>query len=92
MRSKTMGPYYDHQVGRFEPPDPVKDREILLARARRARAQAMAEVFGALWAGLRTSAKAVAGFVRHAGVGAALKPPLGDAHHHRTARLTGGCN
>jgi hypothetical protein len=87
-----MGPYYDHQVGRFEPPDPVRDREILLARARRARAEAMADMFGALYGGLKTAAKAVAAFVRYAGAGAALRPPHGELRHHRPARLTGGCN
>jgi len=87
-----MGPYYDHQVGRFERPDPVKDRDILLARARRARAEAMADMFGALWAGLRSAASAVVAFVRYAGAGAALKPPHGEFRHHGPARLTGGCN
>jgi hypothetical protein len=77
-----MGPYYDHQVGRFERPDPWSDREILLARARRARAEATAELFGAIWAGVKFAAKAVAGFVRHAGPGAALMPPRGDVRHH----------
>ena len=43
-----MGPFYDHQVGRFVRPDPVRDRDILLAHARRARAEAMADMFGAL--------------------------------------------
>jgi hypothetical protein len=87
-----MGPYYDHQVGRFERPDPWPDREILLARARRARADAVAEVFGALWAGLKSAARAGAGFVRHAGGGAALMPPRGDVRHHHPAGLTGGCD
>ena len=44
-----MGPFYDHQVGRFVRPDPVRDRDILLAHARRARAEAMADMFGALY-------------------------------------------
>jgi hypothetical protein len=88
----TMGPYYDHQVCRFERPDPVSEPEILLARARRARAEAMAEVFGALYAGLKTAATAVAGFVRHAGAGAAQMPPRSDLRRHRTAHLTGGCD
>jgi hypothetical protein len=86
-----MGPYYDHQVGRFERPDPVNDREILLARARRARAEAMADMFGALYHGVTSAAKATAAFVRHAGAGAALKPPHGELRHHGP-RLTGGCN
>ncbi len=47
-----MGPYFDHQVGRFEAPD----REILAARARQARAEATADMFGALYAGLKTIA------------------------------------
>jgi hypothetical protein len=87
-----MGPYYDHQVGRFERPDPVNDREILLARARRARAQAMAGMFGALWAGLKTSASAVITFVGYAGAGSALRPPYDGVRHHGPTRLTGGCN
>jgi hypothetical protein len=87
-----MGPHYDHQVGRLERPDPVNDRDILLARARRARAQAMADMVGAICRGITSSAKAVAGFVRHAGAGAALKPPQVELRHHGAARLTGGCN
>jgi hypothetical protein len=86
MRSKTMGPYYDHQVGRFERPDPWHDHEILFARARQARADATAELFRALWSGLKIAARAIAGFVRHAGAGAALIPPRGDVHHHRPGR------
>jgi hypothetical protein len=81
-----MGPYFDHQVGRFEAPD----REILAARARQARAEATADMFGALYARLKTGLRAVAGFVRCSGAGAALMPPHHDLGH-RTARLTGGC-
>jgi hypothetical protein len=87
-----MGPFYDHQVGRFERPDPVREREILLARARRARAEAMADLFGALYRGVKSSATAVARFVRYAGAGAALRPPYVDVRHHGPTRLTGGCN
>jgi hypothetical protein len=87
-----MGPYYDHQVGRFERPDPWDDREILMARARQARAEATAELFGALWAGLKSAAHVMAGLVRHAGAGAALMPPRGEVRHHRPAGLTGGCD
>jgi hypothetical protein len=76
-----MGPYYDHQVGRFERPDPWHDHETLVARARQARAEATAELFRALWVGLKTATKAVVRFVRYAGAGAALIPPRGDAHH-----------
>ena len=86
-----MGPFYDHQVGRFVRPDPVRDREILLAHARRARAEAMAEMFGALHRRVTSSAKAVAAFVRYASAGAALKPPHGELRHHGP-RLTSGCN
>jgi hypothetical protein len=70
-----MGLYYDHQVGRFERPDPWQDHEAILARARQARAEATVAMFNALWAGLKTATKAVAGFVRHA-----LTPPRGDVH------------
>jgi hypothetical protein len=70
-----MGPYYDHQVGRFEPPVAWQDREAMHARARQARADALAEMFGALWAGLKTATKAVAGFARHA------LTPRGDVDH-----------
>jgi hypothetical protein len=87
-----MGPYYDHQVGRFERPEPVNDREILLARARRARAEAVADMFSALYGGVKTSARAVAAFVRYAGAGAALRPPHRELRHHGPARLTGGCD
>jgi hypothetical protein len=80
-----MGPYYDHQVGRFERPEPWHNPEILLARAREARAEATAELLRALWAGLKTATKAVVRFVRHAGAGAALMPPRGDIRHHRQA-------
>jgi hypothetical protein len=86
-----MGPYYDHQVGGFVPPDPVKDRDILLARARRARAEAMADMLSALYDGLRTAAKAVASLWRRAGDGAALRPPHADVRQHGPAHLTGGC-
>lgn len=87
-----MGPFYDHQVGRFEGSDPVRQRDILLAQARRARAEAMADMFGALYRKVKASAKAVAEFVRYAGAGAALKPPHGALRRHGPARLTGGCN
>jgi hypothetical protein len=71
-----MGPSYDHQVGRFERPDPWQDHETMLARARQARADAVAEMFGALWARLKTATKAVARSARHA-----LTPPRGDVRH-----------
>jgi hypothetical protein len=87
-----MGPHYDHQVGRFVPPDPVQERDILLARARRARAEAIADMYGAIFRGITNSAKAVARFVRYAGAGAALKPPRVELRPHGAARLTGGCN
>ena len=87
-----MGPYYDHQVGRFERPDAWSDRETLLARARRARAEATAGMLKALWAGLKSSARAVAGLVCHAGAGAALMPPQPAAQRHRAARLTRVCS
>lgn len=85
-----MGPYYDHQVGHFGPPDPARDRDILLARAREARAEAMADMLGGLWAGLKVAARAVATFGRYADAGAALRH--GERRHHRPAPLTGGCN
>ena len=87
-----MGPHYDHQVGRFEPPDPVQERDILLARARRARAEAIGGMYGAIYRGITNSARAVARFVRYAGAGAALKPPRAGLRPHGAARLTGGCN
>jgi hypothetical protein len=68
-----MGPYYDHQVGRFEPLDPARHRDILLARARRARAEATAALLAALW---RRLTSGVAASVRHAG--AALRPPRAE--------------
>lgn len=87
-----MGPFYDHQVGRLEGPDPVRQREILLAQARRARAEAIADMFGALYRNVKASAKAMAEFVRYAGAGAALKPPHGELRRQGPMRLTGGCN
>ena len=87
-----MGPHYDHQVGRFEPPDPVQERDILLARARRARAEAIGDMYGAIYRGITSSAKAAARFVRYAGAGAALKPPRARLRAHGAARLTSGCN
>lgn len=87
-----MGPFYDHQVGRFERPDPVHDRDILLARARRARAEAVAAMFGALWGGLTSAARVAAAFIRYAGAGAALRPPHVELRHPGPARLTGGCD
>jgi hypothetical protein len=87
-----MGPYYDHQVGRFERPEPLHDRDLLLARARRARAEATREVFGAVYRGLKAAAGTVAGLARHAGAGAALRPPPSDFCPGRPTRLTGGCN
>ena len=87
-----MQTHYDHQVGRFEAPRLPEDRDVLIARARRARAEAMAEIFGALYAGLKIAARSVVGFVRYAGHGAALMPPRGHVHNRTPARLTGGCN
>ena len=54
-----MGPFYDHHLGRFERPDSARERDILLARARRARAEAIAGMFGALYRGAKASANAV---------------------------------
>jgi hypothetical protein len=73
-----MGPYYDHQVGRFAPPDPVTDHDIIRARARRARAEATRDLLGAIGRGLKAAVRGVA--------------TLGDVRHRRPARLTGGCN
>jgi hypothetical protein len=87
-----MGTFYDHQVGRFETPDPARDREILLVRARQARARAVADMLGAVHRGLRSTAKALATFVRHAGAGAALRPPQPELRRHGAAPLTGGCD
>ncbi|HEX5078755.1 MAG TPA: hypothetical protein VFV80_06345 [Geminicoccaceae bacterium] len=87
-----MGPYYDHQVGRFERPDAGSDRDALLARARRARAEATAGMLGAIWAGLRSAVRICAERLRHAGAGAALMPPRPDVRAHRAPRLTGCCD
>ena len=86
-----MGPHYDHQVGRFGAPDPLKEREIVLRRARRARAEATAAMLAALWTGAKVLVRRVATILRHAGAGAALKPPLAETRHG-TARLTRCCN
>ncbi len=81
-----MAPYYDHQVGRFEPPTLPDHREIILARARRARAEATADLFR----GLRIVARSIATFFCYAGYGAAKLPPQGG-YHGTAAHLTGGC-
>jgi hypothetical protein len=82
--------YYDHQVGRFEPPTPPDQRQVLIARARRARAEATAELFKALYRGLKRVAAGVATFFRYAGYGAAKMPPQGG-YHGTPAHLTHGC-
>ena len=82
-----MGPYYDHQVGRFERPDAWSDRDALLARARRARAEATARMLGEFWAGLRSAAWAMGRRAR-----AALVSPHPDLRRHRAPRLTGCCD
>jgi hypothetical protein len=87
-----MGPYYDHQVSRFEPPDPVSDRDILLAQARRARAEATRQMLRAAYRGLKAAGGSVAALVGYTGAGAALRPPHGDVRRGRPARLTGACN
>lgn len=86
-----MAPYYDHQVGRFEPPTLPDDRQILLARARRARAEATADLFRALYSGLRFVARGMVAFVHCAGHGAAKMPPQGHYRGTTPAPLTGGC-
>jgi hypothetical protein len=73
-----MGPYYDHQVGRFVRADPLHDHDILLARARRARAEATRQVFGAVYRSLKAAARAAT--------------TLANFRHRQPARLTGGCN
>jgi len=73
------------------------DREILLARARRARAHATADLFRALHRGLRVAARGVTRFARgvsrfvcYAGYGIAKMPPQG--HYGKVpAHLTGDC-
>ena len=57
-----------------------------------ARAEAMREVFGAIYRRLKAAAGTAAGLARHAGAGAALRPPHGHFRHGRPARLTGCCN
>jgi len=76
MRSKAMT-YYDHQVGRFEPPALPDDREILIASARRARADATADLFRALYRGLQVAARGGTQFICYAGYGIAKMPPDG---------------
>jgi hypothetical protein len=83
-----MQTYYDHQVGRFEARTWASDRDLLLARARRARAEATAELFGALFRRAAAAARGVFGLIRPAGRGAAPMRP----HHATPVRLTGGCD
>jgi len=82
--------YYDHQVGRFEPPALPDDRQVLIARARRARAEATADLFRALYRGLKRVAAGIATFFCYAGYGAAKMPPQGG-YHGTPAHLTHGC-
>jgi hypothetical protein len=82
-----MQTHYDHQVGRFEAPRRLDDREVLIARARQARAEAMAEMFSALFRRLASVARDALG----PGRGAGLVPPR-KLHPRTPLRLTGGCD
>jgi hypothetical protein len=82
--------YYDHQVGRFEPPTLPDEHQVLIARARRARAEATAAMFKALYRGLKRVAAGIAAFFCYAGYGAAKLPPQGRGHGTH-APLTGAC-
>jgi hypothetical protein len=82
--------YYDHQVGRFEPPALPDEREVILARARRARAEATADLFRALYSGVKVAARSIARLVCYAGYGAAWMPPQGG-YRGTPAHLTGCC-
>jgi hypothetical protein len=86
-----MQTHYDHQVGRFEAPRRLDDREVLIARARQARAEAMAEMFGALLRRLASVGRRAIGFVGSAGSGAGLTSPR-ELHTRTPLRLTGGCD
>jgi hypothetical protein len=86
-----MAPYYDHQVGRFEPPALPDHREIILARARRARAEATRDLFRTLYRGLELVARGAARLLCYAGHGAAWMPPRGDHRGTSPAHLTAGC-
>lgn len=86
-----MGPYYDHQVGQYLPPDPYDDQELIHRRVRQVRAEVTADLLRALRVRLTVAAHAVLAFIRCAGAGAALMPPRGDVRH-RQARLTSGCH
>ena len=86
-----MGPYYDHQVGRFERPEPGKTaRSCSHAHGKRA-PKRWPRCSARSGRGLKTAAKAVAGFVRHPARRRA-EPPHGDVRHPAPARLTGGCD
>lgn len=85
-----MAPYYDHQVGRFEPPTLPDHHEIILARARRARAEATEDLLRALYRGLKLVARRIASFFCYAGYGASKLPPQ-SGYHGTAAHLTGGC-
>ena len=82
-----MQTHYDHQVGRFEAPRTLDHQESLIARARQARAEATAEMLGALLRGATSTARRAIGFVGSAG----LMPRRG-LHTRTPLRLTGGCD
>ncbi len=51
-----MAPYYDQQVGRFARPDPLRDHDVILARVRRARAEATRQALTAIYRSLKSAA------------------------------------
>ena len=97
-RSRTMGPYYDHQVGGSCRPIPIRDRETSCWRAHGRPAPRRWPICSARSRrGLKTAAKTVARLVRHAGAGAAAEPaarrrsPARRGALDRRLRLTFAC-
>jgi len=86
-----MGPLYDHQVGRWIPPE-LPAPHIIERRRRRARAEAVAALSAALWRAIATLAKGVARFVYYTAYGAAKMPPQGHYRITGPAPLTGRCD
>jgi hypothetical protein len=86
-----MQTHYDHQVGRFEGPRALDSWDVLMARARRARAEAMTEMFGALLRRVTSTARRAIGSVRSARRAAGLMPTR-ELQTRTPLRLTGGCD
>lgn len=77
-----MGPFYDHQVGRWTPPD---DINVYIRRGRRAQAQAMVSMLRALFRGIAKITRHAQGRVRGAAKGASRSRARTAVGLHRRA-------